>query len=109
MKIIFILTLAVLWSVSAEARKRPAPLRDPILLNIGYVCSWQNRCISRQQRAMKSSLGYVKKYQPPAWQVKVCNRNSSRDGTRKDWIGFNNCIRNPEIRPPPTKKQKRRR
>lgn len=104
-----ILAAVALWSIGAEGRTRPVPLKNPVLLNIGYVCSWQNRCISRQQRAMKSALGYVKKYRPPDWKVQVCNRNSSRSGTRKDWIGFNNCIRNPAFRPPPGRKPNRRR
>jgi hypothetical protein len=95
-----VLAALTLWSIGAEARTRPVPLNNPMLLNIGFVCSWQSRCIGRQQRAMKSALSYVKKYQPPAWKVQVCNRNSPRNGTRKDWIGFNNCIRNPAARSP---------
>ena len=109
MGIKLILAAVALLSVGAEARTKPAPLKNPVLLNIGYVCSWQNRCIGKQQRAMKSALGYVEKYRPPAWKVQVCNRNSSRNGTRKDWIGFNNCVRNPAIRPPAAKSQTRRR
>lgn len=86
-------------SVGAGASQRSAPLYNPALLNIGFVCQWQSGCMSRQQRAMKRSLGYVEKYRPPAWKVQVCNRNSARNGTRKDWIGFNNCIRNASIAP----------
>ena len=94
-----ILAIVALWSFDAEARRQPPPINNPALLNIGFVCRWQERCISRQQRAMKSSLGYLEKYRLPAWKVQLCNRNSSRNGTRKDWIGFNNCIRNPAVRP----------
>jgi len=57
---------------------------------------------------MKSALGYVKK-QGAAWKVEVCNRNSARNGTRKDWIGFNNCIRNTAIRRAPPRAANRRR
>lgn len=88
----------VLGAVGAGAWSRSPPLKDPALLNIGFVCRWDNRCIARQQKAMKAALGYVKKHRA-VWKVEVCNRNSSRNGTRKDWIGFNNCIRNPAIRP----------
>ena len=106
------LSAAVGLPAAADARSRP-PLRNPTLLNIGFVCHWQARCIKQQQRAMKRALGYVKTYQPPAWKIQVCNRNSSRNGTRKDWIGFDNCIRNPAVRPPPPPpprpKRKRRR
>ncbi len=104
---------AAYWSAvgvpaAAQARSTP-PLRNPALLNIGFVCHWQSRCIKKQQSEMRQALRYVKKYSPPAWKVQLCNRNSSRNGTRKDWIGFNNCIRNPALRPPPPPKRKRRR
>ena len=97
------LAAVALWSAiglpaAAEARSKPPPLRNPALLNMGFVCHWQPRCIRQQERAMQRALAYVKKYRPPAWKVQLCNRNSSRNGTRKDWIGFNNCIRNPAIR-----------
>jgi hypothetical protein len=72
-----------------------APLRDPALLNLGLGCSWQSRCMKQQQRAMKSALAYVQYHRPPNWKIQVCNRNSSRSRNRKDWVGFNNCIRNP--------------
>lgn len=93
----------------ADARSKPPPLRNPALLNIGFVCRWQARCIRTQEQAMGQALRYVKKYQLPAWKIQLCNRNSSRNGTRKDWIGFNNCIRNPALRQPPPPKRKQRR
>ena len=101
------------WSVvvlapAAEARS-PPPLRNPALLNIGFVCRWHPGCIRQQEREMQRALRYVKKTSPPAWKIQLCNRNSSRNGTRKDWRGFNNCIRNPALRPPPPAKRKRRR
>ena len=98
---------AVGLPAAADARSTP-PLRNPALLNIGFVCHWQPRCIRKQQGEMKRALRYVKKHSLPAWKVQLCNRNSSRNGTRKDWVGFNNCIRNPALRPPPPPKRKRR-
>lgn len=98
---------AVAWPTAAEARSTP-PLRNPALLNIGFVCHWQSRCIREQQSEMKQALRYVQKHSPPAWKIQLCNRNSSRNGTRKDWGGFNNCIRNAALRPPPSKRKGRR-
>jgi hypothetical protein len=97
---------AVALPAAAEARSTP-PLRNPALLNIGFVCQWQSRCIRKQQSEMKQALRYVKKSSPPAWKVQLCNRNSSRNGTRKDWVGFNNCIRNPALRAPPARRRGR--
>ena len=106
MVIRMILGAFVLAAVGTAASPRSPPLRDPALLNIGYVCRWDNRCIAKQQKAMKAALHYVKKNRT-VWKVEVCNRNSARNGTRKDWIGFNNCIRNPAIRPVATKSRRR--
>jgi hypothetical protein len=94
-----------LVAVGSAAEGRIPPLNDPVLLNIGVVCQWQHRCIGAQQKAMKSALSYVKKH-PAAWKVEVCNRNAGRNGTRKDWIGFNNCIRNPAITPPRARRRR---
>ena len=94
-------------SASAQAGTKLPPLRNPALLNIGFVCKWQARCIRRQQNAMARALGYVRKYRPAAWKIQLCNRNAGRNGTRVDWIGFNNCVRNPALRPPPTRKRRR--
>jgi hypothetical protein len=88
-----------LLSAGAEASRRP-PIGNPALLNIGFVCRWQSACMNRQQKAMNRSLKYVRKYRPPAWKVQLCNRNASRKSTRVDWIGFDNCIRNPNLRRP---------
>jgi hypothetical protein len=97
----FALGWAGAWPALAEARTRPPPIRNQALLNIGFVCRWQSHCITRQQREMERALKYVRKKEPPAWKIQLCNRNSSRNGTRKDWEGFNNCIRNASLRPPP--------
>ena len=94
--------LALGWAAAcpavAEARSKPPPLRNPALLNIGFVCRWQARCIRTQEKAMGRALRYVKKHRVPAWKIQLCNRNSSRNGTRKDWVGFYNCVRNPALR-----------
>ena len=93
-------------SAGAQSRSKPPPLRNPALLNIGFVCKWQARCIRRQESAMDRALKYVRKYRPPAWKVQLCNRNAGRNGTRVDWIGFNNCVRNPALRPPARKRRR---
>jgi hypothetical protein len=102
-----LLVSLALSAVSADAR-RPL-INDPPLLNIGFVCRWETRCMKRQASAMRQSLKHVKKYRVAAWKVEICNRNSSRSGTRKDWIGFNNCIRNPVFRPPAARSTSRHR
>jgi hypothetical protein len=95
-------------SSPAMAAQAPVPLYDSIALNIGFNCRWQQRCIAEQQRAMKHSLAYVKRRQPPAWRVQLCNRNASRGRNRVDWVGFDNCIRNAALRPPGRAARKRR-
>jgi hypothetical protein len=88
---------AASYAGEVEARYR-APLRDPALLNIGFVCRWQARCIKIQQKAMVRSLKHMKQYPPAPWKVQLCNRNAARNGTRKDWVGFENCLRNTDLR-----------
>jgi hypothetical protein len=92
--------LALLPVPGAASAKLP-PLRDPVFLNIGFVCQWRDSCIAKQRGANKKAMGYVNKYDPPAWKVQQCNRHASRyhGRGRVDWIGFNNCIRNKTIRP----------
>jgi len=95
-------------AAGAAGAKLP-PLRDPVFLNIGFVCRWETRCIERQQRAMKRSLAFVKKQRPPAWKVQLCNRNASRyrGRGRVDWVGYYNCIRNPKLlRPAPVARRR---
>ena len=93
-------------AMAAQAR---VPLYDSIGLNIGINCRWQQQCIRDQQRAMTRALSYVKKRQPPLWRVHLCNRNASRGRNRVDWIGFENCVRNAALRPPPARSVKKRR
>jgi hypothetical protein len=74
------------------------PIADGVLLNIGLNCKWQTRCMSTQAKAMKRSLDYVRKAAPANWRIHQCNRNAARSRYRIDWVGFDNCIRNPSIR-----------
>lgn len=97
--------MVICCSAAAEARSDP-PLRNPALLNIGFVCQWQQHCIERQQKAMKRSLAYVKKNDPPDWKIQVCNKNAGRNGTRVDWVGYENCITNPQSKPATPKKRR---
>lgn len=97
------------WPALAIPSSKPPPLRNPAILNIGFVCKWQEHCIARQENAMRRALKYVRKNQPPPWKIQLCNRNAGRNGTRVDWVGFNNCVRNPNLRPPPRLARARRR
>ena len=87
---------ALLIAFSAPAAA--VPLQDPVTLNIGLNCQWQQRCIDQQRRAMKRALSYVRKAQPAAWRIEQCNRNAARRRNRVDWVGFDNCIRNTLLR-----------
>jgi len=101
------LAIAVLaMSAAAEARRNPALLMQPAVLNIGHVCRWDSRCMRKQEQAMNRAVKYVRKYRPAAWKIQLCNRNASRGRSRVDWIGFSNCIRNPHLRPPVRKKRR---
>ena len=95
-------------SSTAMAAQAAVPLYDSIGLNIGFNCRWQQSCIVEQQRAMKHSLAYVKRQQPPVWRVQLCNRNASRGRNRVDWVGFHNCIRNASLGPLGRSAKKRR-
>ena len=76
-----------------------APLTDPVSLNIGISCQWQQKCMKAQSKAMKRALNYVNKTAVPAWRLQTCNRNAGRQRVRVDWVGFENCIRNPVLIP----------
>jgi hypothetical protein len=94
--------IAVASAAAGQSRWDPVPpLKNPALLNVGFVCRWQQSCIKTQMRAMRSSLTYVNARNLPAWKIQLCNRNASRNGTRKDWVGFNRCVKNPAIRRKP--------
>jgi hypothetical protein len=91
-----------------------APIFDPVALNIGFNCKWQAPCIKLQQRAMKRAVGFVRKKHPPEWRIHQCNRNAARGRDRVDWVGYDNCIRNPgliatPLPPPPPQPGRHRR
>jgi len=93
---------AATGAVTAQALSNsPPPLYDPVFLNLGFVCRWETRCMDRQDDAMKRSLKYVRTKRPPTWRVQLCNRNAGRKGQRVDWVGFEHCIKNEALRPPP--------
>lgn len=96
---------ALLFAVPRAAEAKP--LTDPVSLNIGLSCQWQQRCMSQQKKAMKRALKYVKKEGLPSWRIQMCNRNASKSRSRVDWIGFNNCVRNSELRPAPPRAAKK--
>ena len=101
--------LATTAADASEARPVSIPpLYDPVFLNIGFVCRWESRCMNRQDDARKRSLKFVRKYNPPAWRVELCNRNAGRHRERVDWIGFEHCIRNEALRPAPAPSRTRR-
>jgi hypothetical protein len=90
----------------ASVEARPM-LYDAVALNIGVNCQWQTHCMSQQRAAMKRSLSYVSATQPPHWRVQMCNRNAGRGSNRVDWVGFEHCIRNAQLRPSHEKRYKR--
>lgn len=92
---------------AAEARLERPPLYDPVMLNIGFTCQWEHRCMVMQNEAMTRALKYVRKRQPPSWRVEQCNRNAARRRQRVDWVGFENCIRNPVLRATPPMARRR--
>jgi hypothetical protein len=85
-------------AAGAPLEAKLPPLRDPVFLNIGFVCEWQEACITRQQKAQKKSVAYMKRHNPATWQVQLCNRRASfRRTGRVDWISYYNCISNQKI------------
>ena len=83
---------------ASTADAKLAPLHDPVFLNIGFVCQWQEDCMSKQKRAHKRSMSFVRKSDPPDWKVQFCNRRASfRRTGRIDWISYYNCISNPKL------------
>lgn len=89
-----------LCALASPVAARP-PLGDPVALNIGINCQWQQNCMKTQGKAMKRALKYVRQAEPPLWRVQMCNRNAGRQRMRVDWVGFDNCIRNSTLRPIP--------
>ena len=97
-----VLGIIGLGGLAPVAHARP-PLGDPVVLNIGINCQWQQGCMKTQSKAMKRALKYVRQNRPPLWRVQLCNRNAGRQRLRVDWVGFDNCIRNAVLRPIPAR------
>jgi len=95
------IALALLLPGMAVSAQASGMLADPVMLNIGLSCRWQTQCMSIQKTAMTKSLKYVAKYQPPEWRVHLCNKNAKKSRSRIDWIGFDHCVRNEALQPPP--------
>ena len=77
-----------------------APLYDPLVLNVGINCQWQQSCERRQLSAMTQAHSFIARAHPPLWRIQLCNKNARRSASRIDWAGFNDCIRNANLRPP---------
>lgn len=90
-------------SLDGGSLEAKPPLGDPVTLNIGINCQWQQSCMKTQSKAMKRALKFVSKSQPPPWRVQLCNRNAGRQRVRVDWVGFDNCIRNFTLQPLPAR------
>lgn len=71
----------------------------PVLRNIASLCRGQPACVARQQYAMRQAMTFMVQKKPAVRKVELCNRNAARSRQRVDWIGFNNCIRNPRVGP----------
>jgi hypothetical protein len=82
-----------------------APLYDPVVLNIGVNCQWQQSCERRQRHAMDGARKFIAKSRPPLWRIQLCNKNARRGPARIDWVGFNACIRNPSLAPLPRRRR----
>ena len=98
MRLPIVAVAVVVGAAGAPSDAKLPPLRDPVFLNIGFVCQWQDPCITKQQKAHKRSVAYVKKNKPATWQVQLCNRRASfRKTGRVDWISYYHCISNQKI------------
>ena len=94
-----VVAFAVLAFIASQAQAHMlAPLYDPVTLNVGISCRWQPTCQRRQLEAMARARSYVAGAKPPLWRIHLCNKNARRGTARVDWIGFDNCIRNPNLR-----------
>ena len=103
----FVLACVAL-SGPATSTHATAPLYDPVVLNIGIMCQWQQSCQRGQLKAMKAANKYLARANPPLWRIHLCNKNARRGAASADWIGFNACIRNAALPPPPPPQPHRR-
>lgn len=98
--------VALAFLVVASDARATAPLYDPVTLNIGINCQWQQSCQRRHLKAMKSAHRYIAAKHPPLWKIHQCNRNARRSSSRIDWVGFNDCIRNAHLSPAPARRSR---
>ena len=84
-------------AMSVRPARAAAPIYDPVVLNIGINCQWQQRCQKDQRHAMSSASSFIGAKHPPLWKIHLCNRNARRSTARVDWVGFNRCIRNKRV------------
>ena len=96
---------ALAFSVAASGAGATAPLYDPVTLNIGINCQWQQSCQRKHLKAMQSAHKYIAAKHPPLWKIHQCNRNARRSSSRIDWVGFNDCIRNGNLSPAPVRRR----
>ena len=96
-----LVVIRLLWTLAAIAlaacafeARAVAPLYDPVILNIGINCQWQERCERQQRKAMSDAARFIAAKHPPLSVIHQCNRNARRGTARVDWVGFNRCIRN---------------
>ena len=92
----------ILFALPVEGQAA-APLYDPVVLNVGINCRWQQSCQRRQLNAMAEARRFVARAHPPLWRIHLCNRNARRGTANVDWIGFNACIRNAHLVRPPAR------
>ena len=93
------LILAMMATVDAAAQRRPPPVH-PVVRNINSLCKSQDSCVQRQWRGMQAAFAYMRAKRLPVWKIEQCNRNAAKQRSRIDWVGFNNCIRNPKVKAP---------
>ncbi len=82
----------------ADAARGPAV--HPVVRNINLLCGSQSACVQRQWRSMQNAFAFMRTKRPPVWKIEQCNRNAAKQRSRIDWIGFDNCIRNPKVKAP---------
>jgi hypothetical protein len=101
----FALAALALLAAASEAGGT-APLYDPVTLNIGINCQWQQACQRRHVKALRSAQKFIAAKHPPLWKIHLCNRNARRTASNIDWVGFNACIRNAHLTRPPARRRR---
>lgn len=88
---------ALAFLALGSAGRSTAPIYDPVALNIGINCQWQERCERRQHKALRDAARFIAAKNPPLSKIHLCNRNARRGPARVDWVGFNACVRNTRL------------